>query len=77
MFEKIIEEVASGRDLQKRYPRNCLIQKRIKLFTTYDITNDSRNVVYQTNVKNLMDRKETQCNCIERGGCSKITVENN
>ena len=41
MFEKIIEEVASRRDLQKRYPRNCLIQKRIKLFTTYDITGDS------------------------------------
>ena len=36
----------------------------------------SRNVVYQTNVKNLMDRKETQCKCIERGECSKITVEN-
>ena len=27
----------------------------------------SRNVVYQTNVKNLMDRKENQCKCIERG----------
>ena len=27
--------------------------------------------------KNLMDRKETQCKCIERGECSKITVENN
>ena len=27
----------------------------------------SRDVVYQTNVKNLMDRKETQCKCIERG----------
>ena len=27
----------------------------------------SRNVVYQTNIKNLMDRKETQCKCIERG----------
>ena len=24
-----------------------------------------------------MDRKETQCKCIERGECSKITVENN
>ena len=34
-------------------------------------------MVYQTNVKNLMDRKETQCKCIERGECSKITVENN
>ena len=33
--------------------------------------------VYQTNVKNLMDRKETQYKCIERGECSKITVENN
>ena len=32
-------------------------------------------MVYQTNVKNLMDRKETQCKCIERGECSKITVE--
>ena len=29
------------------------------------------------NVKNLMDRKETQCKCIERGECSKITFENN
>ena len=37
----------------------------------------SRNVVYQTNVKNLMDRKETQCKCIERGECAKTTVENN
>ena len=27
--------------------------------------------------KNLMDRKENQCKCIERGECSKITVENN
>ena len=37
----------------------------------------SRNVVYQTNVKNLMGRKENQCKRIERGECSKITVENN
>ena len=34
----------------------------------------SRNVVYQTNVKNLIVRKENQCKCIERGECSKITV---
>ena len=34
----------------------------------------SRNVVYQTNVKNLIVRKETQCKGIERGECSKITV---
>ena len=56
---------------------NVVLRKVMLLKRHREENRSSRNVVYQTNVKNLMGRKENQCKCIERGECSKITVENN